>query len=83
MRKAHFCFFLTLLLSFDDELVEAVAGYWTEAGLVVDLQTPEFGAYLDVLFDRENRADAIFVSSSKIRQAAYMSATAVASGRCC
>jgi len=48
----------------DKELVEAVAGYWTEAGLVVDLQTPEFGAYLDVLFDRENRADAIFVSSS-------------------
>jgi len=31
---------------------------------VVDLQTPEFGAYLDILFDRENRADAIFVSSS-------------------
>lgn len=48
----------------DKELVEAVAGFWTEAGLVVDLQTPEFGAYLDVLFDRENRADAIFVSSS-------------------
>lgn len=48
----------------DRELVEAVASYWTEAGLVVDLQTPEFGAYLDVLFDRENRADAIFVSSS-------------------
>ena len=48
----------------DKELVEAVAGYWTAAGLVVDLQTPEFGAYLDVLFDRENRADAIFVSSS-------------------
>ena len=48
----------------DKELLEAVAGYWTEAGLVVDLQTPEFGAYLDVLFDRENRADAIFVSSS-------------------
>jgi peptide/nickel transport system substrate-binding protein len=24
----------------------------------------EFGAYLDVLFDRDNRADAIFVSSS-------------------
>lgn len=48
----------------DKELVEAVAGYWTAAGLVVDLQTPEFGAYLDVLFDRENREDAIFVSSS-------------------
>ena len=48
----------------DKELVEAVAGFWTEAGLVVDLQPPEFGAYLDILFDRENRADAIFVSSS-------------------
>lgn len=48
----------------DKELVEAIAGYWTEAGLKVDLQTPEFGAYLDILFDRENRADAIFVSSS-------------------
>lgn len=48
----------------DRELVEAIAGFWTEAGLVVDLQTPEFGAYLDILFDRESRADAIFVSSS-------------------
>ena len=48
----------------DRELVEAIASYWTEAGLTVDLQTPEFGAYLDVLFDRENREDAIFVSSS-------------------
>ncbi len=48
----------------DRELVEAVASYWTEAGLEVDLQTPEFGAYLDVLFDEENRQDAIFVSSS-------------------
>jgi peptide/nickel transport system substrate-binding protein len=34
------------------------------AGLQVYLQTPEFGAYLDVLFDRDNREDAIFVSSS-------------------
>jgi peptide/nickel transport system substrate-binding protein len=48
----------------DRELVEAVASYWTAAGLKVDLQTPEFGSYLDVLFDRENREDAIFVSSS-------------------
>ena len=48
----------------DRELVEAVASYWTEAGLTVDLQTPEFGSYLDVLFDRGSRADAIFVSSS-------------------
>jgi peptide/nickel transport system substrate-binding protein len=48
----------------DKELLEAIAGYWTEAGLVVDLQLPEFGAYLDVLFNRDNREDAIFVSSS-------------------
>lgn len=48
----------------DADLVQAVAGYWEEAGLNVDLQLPEFGEYLDVLFDRDNRADAIFVSSS-------------------
>jgi peptide/nickel transport system substrate-binding protein len=48
----------------DRELVEAVGGFWTEAGLNVDVQILEFGAYLDVLFDRQNRADAIFVSSS-------------------
>ncbi|MEZ5219579.1 MAG: ABC transporter substrate-binding protein [Ilumatobacteraceae bacterium] len=48
----------------DKELLEAVAGYWTEAGLDVKLEILEFGAYLDVLFDRENRADAIYVSSS-------------------
>jgi peptide/nickel transport system substrate-binding protein len=48
----------------DRELVEAVGGYWTDAGLNVNVQILEFGAYLDVLFDRENRADAIYVSSS-------------------
>nr|MBA2387906.1 ABC transporter substrate-binding protein [Acidimicrobiia bacterium] len=48
----------------DRELLEAVAGYWTEAGLDVQLEVLEFGAYLDVLFDRENRADTIYVSSS-------------------
>ncbi len=48
----------------DAELVQTVAGYWEEAGLNVDLQLPEFGEYLDVLFDRDSRADAIFVSSS-------------------
>ena len=48
----------------DAELVQAVAGYWEEAGLTVDVQLPEFGEYLDVLFDRDSRADAIFVSSS-------------------
>jgi peptide/nickel transport system substrate-binding protein len=48
----------------DKELVEAIASYWTEAGLKVDLQTPGFDEYLDVLFDRDSRADAIYVSSS-------------------
>jgi peptide/nickel transport system substrate-binding protein len=48
----------------DRELLEAVAGYWNEAGVEVNLEILEFGAYLDVLFDRENRADSIFVSSS-------------------
>jgi len=48
----------------DRELLEAVAGYWREVGLDVQLEILEFGAYLDVLFDRENRADAIYVSSS-------------------
>jgi peptide/nickel transport system substrate-binding protein len=48
----------------DKELIEATASYWQEAGLNVQVEILEFGAYLDVLFDRENRADAIFVSSS-------------------
>lgn len=48
----------------DAEIVQAVAGFWEDAGLTVDLQLPEFGEYLDVLFDRDSRADAIFVSSS-------------------
>jgi len=48
----------------DRELLEAVAGYWGAVGLDVQLEVLEFGAYLDVLFDRENRADAIYVSSS-------------------
>lgn len=48
----------------DRELVEAVAGYWQAVGLTVKTQIMEFGAYLDVLFDRNARADAIYVSSS-------------------
>ena len=48
----------------DRDLVETIAGYWSEIGLTVDLQVPEFSAYLDILFDRKTRADAIFVSSS-------------------
>lgn len=46
------------------ETVQAVAGFWEEVGLTVDVQLLEFGEYLDVLFDRESRADAIYVSSS-------------------
>jgi peptide/nickel transport system substrate-binding protein len=48
----------------DRELLEAIAGYWSAVGLDVQLEILEFGAYLDVLFDRENRADSIYVSSS-------------------
>lgn len=48
----------------DRELLEAIAGYWNAVGLDVQLEILEFGAYLDVLFDRENRADTIYVSSS-------------------
>lgn len=48
----------------DREVIEAVAGYWKAAGLDVKVEILEFGAYLDVLFDRKNRADSVFVSSS-------------------
>lgn len=48
----------------DREITEAVAGYWSEAGLTPDVQIFEFDEYLDRLFDRETRAPAIFVTSS-------------------
>lgn len=48
----------------DRELIEAVANYWSEVGLVPNVQIFEFGEYLNRLFDRETRAAAIFVSSS-------------------
>lgn len=48
----------------DRELVEAVAGFWTEAGLQVRTNIMEFSAYLDELFNRSARADSIYVSSS-------------------
>jgi peptide/nickel transport system substrate-binding protein len=40
-----------------------VAGYWSAVGLNVDVQIFEFDEYLTRLFDKENRADAIFVVS--------------------
>lgn len=48
----------------DRELVESVANFWTEAGLTTEVQIYEFTEYLDRLFDRGNRPDAIFVTSS-------------------
>ncbi|WP_245890278.1 ABC transporter substrate-binding protein [Celeribacter persicus] len=48
----------------DRELIEAVGAYWSEAGLTVDIQIEEFGEYLNRLFDKETRPDAIFVSTS-------------------
>lgn len=48
----------------DRELIEAVANYWAEIGLTPKVEIYEFGEYLNRLFDRETRADAIFVSSS-------------------
>ena len=48
----------------DRALVEFVAAAWRAVGLEVDLQLLDFGDYLDVLFGRDTRPDAIFVSSS-------------------
>ena len=47
----------------DREIAEVVAGYWSAVGLNVDVQIFEFDEYLQRLFDKENRADAIFVVS--------------------
>ncbi len=48
----------------DRELVEAVAAYWSDVGVTPNVQIYEFNEYLNRLFDRETRADAIFVVSS-------------------
>lgn len=48
----------------DRDLVEAVADYWKKAGLNVKVRIFEFNEYLNRLFDRKTRADAIFVVSS-------------------
>jgi peptide/nickel transport system substrate-binding protein len=48
----------------DRETIEAVANYWTEAGLTTKVEIYDFSEYLDRLFDREHRPDAIFVTSS-------------------
>jgi peptide/nickel transport system substrate-binding protein len=46
----------------DKELVEVVAGQLAEVGFNVKINIREFSNYLDVLFDKENRAPMIFVS---------------------
>lgn len=48
----------------DRELVEAVAGYWEAVGIKPKVRIFEFNEYLNRLFDRKTRADAIFVVSS-------------------
>ncbi|RYE88696.1 MAG: ABC transporter substrate-binding protein [Hyphomicrobiales bacterium] len=48
----------------DRETIEAVGAYWTAVGLNVDFQIHEFGEYLNQLFDKNHRPDAIFVQNS-------------------
>ena len=48
----------------DRELIEAIAGYWQAAGLEVNVRMFEFDEYLNRLFDRQTRADALFFTSS-------------------
>ncbi|NBB83684.1 MAG: ABC transporter substrate-binding protein [Alphaproteobacteria bacterium] len=48
----------------DRELVEVIASFWEEIGVEPNVRIFEFGEYLNRLFDRETRADAIFVVSS-------------------
>jgi peptide/nickel transport system substrate-binding protein len=48
----------------DREMVEAVAGYWEAVGLKPKVRIFEFNEYLNRLFDRKTRAEAIFVVSS-------------------
>jgi len=48
----------------DREMVEAVAGFWEAVGLKPKVRIFEFNEYLNRLFDRKTRADAIFVVSS-------------------
>ncbi|MBW2437428.1 MAG: ABC transporter substrate-binding protein [Deltaproteobacteria bacterium] len=48
----------------DRELVEAVAAYWQAVGIKAKVRIFEFNEYLNRLFDRKTRADAIFVVSS-------------------
>jgi peptide/nickel transport system substrate-binding protein len=48
----------------DREVIEAVSQFWRDAGLKVNVQIFDFNEYLNRLFDRKNRPDAIYLSSS-------------------
>jgi peptide/nickel transport system substrate-binding protein len=48
----------------DKETIEAIASFWRAAGLKVNVQIYDFGEYLNRLFDKENRPDAIYLTSS-------------------
>jgi peptide/nickel transport system substrate-binding protein len=48
----------------DKETIEAVAAFWRAIGLKVNVQIFDFGEYLNRLFDKENRPDAIYLTSS-------------------
>ena len=48
----------------DRELIEAVGAYWKDAGLNVDIKIEDFGEYLNQLFDKNKRPDAVFLSNS-------------------
>jgi len=48
----------------DREVVEAVAAYWDAVGVRTKIRIFEFNEYLNRLFDRKTRGDAIFVVSS-------------------
>ena len=48
----------------DREQIEAVAGYWAETGLDVDVQIQEFSQYLDSLMGDGPRPDSIFIANS-------------------
>jgi peptide/nickel transport system substrate-binding protein len=48
----------------DKETIEAVAQFWRDAGLDVKVDVFDFGEYLNRLFDKENRPEAIYLTSS-------------------
>ena len=48
----------------DRELVESVASFWDAVGVKTKVRIYEFNEYLNRLFDRKTRADAIFVVAS-------------------